>query len=349
MIMALLLALAVHAAEYHPPSSDDPEASGIIYAHVDLAGVAKRALPADAPVYLRMGEHPADVSARFCREWQVEHIRGCAENLIEDFLWERMRTRPDAALWEQAVPVPERHNSMHDRWMRNSLERLRRLGFVPSSILDVGAHHGSWTLSAKSVFLDAQFVMVEPVEYPEIVEYAKRTDGVELKHALVDSEERDVEWCEMGKTGDSIYRENSALYDACVPTMRRTTTLDALFSAAGDARGGFDLIKLDVQGAELPVLRGGGTVVAGAAVVVMEMPFVGQYNRDVASFAEHITYMDSLGFVPLDVSDVHYLSPSFETSGGGVANGAALVQIDIMFIRRGHPILDRIQSFIENI
>ena len=42
---------------------------------------------------------------------------------------------------------------------------LRRFGFAPKHILDVGANHGLWTREAMKFFPDAHYTLVEPQDY----------------------------------------------------------------------------------------------------------------------------------------------------------------------------------------
>jgi hypothetical protein len=94
-----------------------------------------------------------------------------------------------------------------------------------------------------------------------------------------------------------------------------TTTLDTLFPTQT-----FDFIKIDCQGAELEILKGGVSLVGRADVVLLECPFAGQYNEGCPSFCEYIQYMNSIGFVPFDISELHYIQNM-------------TFQIDIVFIR----------------
>src|ERR1035437_259515 len=69
-----------------------------------------------------------------------------------------------------------------------SLKKLRKLGFSPKFIVDVGAFVGEWTSLAKSVFPDAKILMIEPqkIRQPELLEVCKQFAGdVEFASVLV--------------------------------------------------------------------------------------------------------------------------------------------------------------------
>jgi hypothetical protein len=100
--------------------------------------------------------------------------------------------------------------------------------------------------------------------------------------------------------GNSYYRENSELSPAAdllyPESIRRTlsaVTLDSIVS-----RRGFpppDLIKIDVQGAELDVLRGATETLKSVNHVILELQVV-EYNKGAPLRDEVILYMHQLGF-----------------------------------------------------
>ena len=217
------------------------------------------------------------------------------------------------------------------------LKRMRSAGIVLRHVLDIGACHGTWTREARRVFPEATYDMIEPIEYTELAELARGEPKLRVHHCLLFSKAADVEWHERRNTGDSIFRERTAHYRDVRPATRRATTLGALFDDRVPPLGeGFDLIKLDVQGAEVEVMRGGEALMRAAQFVMLELPFAGQYNERAPSFLEVVTYMDSLGFVPYDLPEMH-------------REGGVLLQIDIMFAAKNHPLLRRCQATIDNL
>ena len=63
-----------------------------------------------------------------------------------------------------------------------------------------------------------------------------------------------------------MFKEKSGFFADVKPKVRRTQTLDGLLAEHNLSHGSFDLIKLDVQGAELGTLRGGLRALAGACL-----------------------------------------------------------------------------------
>ena len=137
---------------------------------------------------------------------------------------------------------------------RNALLRLKALGFAPATIYDIGAYRGGWTRLAAEVFPDAAFVLFEAN-----ADNAAHLAG--LRHFTVALSAADGEKPlflprEGDATGTSLYRENSAHYDPGNLVVRKVATarLDTLVAA--ERLPPADLIKIDVQGAELDVIAG---------------------------------------------------------------------------------------------
>jgi hypothetical protein len=57
--------------------------------------------------------------------------------------------------------------------------------------------------------------------------------------------------------------------------------------------------------------------------IILELPLFGQYNEGVPTFLEHISFMNSIGFIIYDIIDNHYI------------NGFNM-QIDVLFINKNN-------------
>lgn len=201
------------------------------------------------------------------------------------------------------------------------VDTLKTFGWSPKTVLDIGAFKGTWTRDMQYHFPMAAFTLIEPNPHPELLTVRGR-----VLSEVVSDTQATVPWYSNLSTGDSLYKEVTRHYAEVTPTLRTTTTLDALFPSET-----FDYIKLDCQGAELAILRGGARLLQGTEVLLLECPFAGQYNANAPTFAETIRDLDALGFSPLDIPELHR------------ANGV-LCQIDILFLRKTSPFWRSIQS-----
>ena len=101
---------------------------------------------------------------------------------------------------------------------------------------------------------------------------------------------------EKNNTGVSLYKEVLPGYQDPVCLELKTSTLDGL-------KRQFDLIKLDVQGAELDVLKGGYATLDTAKIVMIELSLC-RYNLNSPLAAEVIAYLHNRGFVFLAINEV---------------------------------------------
>jgi FkbM family methyltransferase len=202
------------------------------------------------------------------------------------------------------------------------LQNLRFQGYAPRTMLDVGAHIGTFTFGFLQVFPDCVPTMVEP--NPHCQDDLARLPFE--RHAVAASNEAGVaemfltkEWLQ--STGSSLYREDTAFFrdEVVIREEVPKVRLDDLFAGRR-----FDFVKIDTQGAELDVLEGGETVLRQADYILVEVSMV-EYNLGGAKAEAVFAKLAAMGFRCSEVTDFHRLS--------GVQEGN-LLQMDFLFERR---------------
>ena len=201
------------------------------------------------------------------------------------------------------------------------IQKLTAGGYHISTVYDIGANKGTWTTKYEAVIKTAQFLLFEANPRHN------RPTGLKTKHKWFNVVLSNPETSEvifnmsqnnLPGTGDSYYKEQTHVYDNCKTVTLKTTTLDEL---ASQQKLPFpQLIKLDTQGSELDILRGGSSIVANADIIVTEMPIL-PYNKGAPVFNDYINFFNGIGFVPVGVEGIIF------------ANNV-LAQIDIVFLRR---------------
>lgn len=239
-------------------------------------------------------------------------VRDAARRVLSPLLPEKWKRYIKAELFQ----VPE---------TENSLRRMKRLGFDPTVAIDVGAYVGEWTRSFKQIFPDSQVLMIEPQASKTAI-LAKVTaelSNVELRPALLGARvEANVGFRE-SETASSVLTE---LENRRPPTTYLTmTTLDAITEGSPFARPNF--IKLDVQGYEIEVLRGGMRTLESAEAVLMEVNLLG-LHEGVPLFHESAGYMGKHGFQVYDVCSL--IRRPYD---------GALWQADVIFLRNSSPLI----------
>ncbi len=203
--------------------------------------------------------------------------------------------------------------------MRITLRNLQRFGYQPELVIDVGAHSGSWTEMAMNVWPDCSYILIDPLDDKcSLLEQKFKQESVKVVNALLSHEEGvEVTFFVMG-TGSSIYQE---LRSAPQEVRRfRSRTLDGVMESL-EATGRSTLLKLDVQGAELDILRGAEETLALVDFLILETSCI-EMNEGAPEFAEVIGFCAERNFVLHDIMDLHR------------AEDARLNQVDLLFRRQ---------------
>jgi FkbM family methyltransferase len=204
---------------------------------------------------------------------------------------------------------------------RNALMRLKLLGFAPAVIYDIGAYRGGWTKVAAEVFPDARFALFEANgdHAPELAASRHRYFIAALGAA--DGAARPFHVPRAGDvTGASLYVENTSHYAPSNLQVREVATVRLDTLAAREKLPAPDLVKIDVQGAELEVLAGAAATLAGASALIVEVSLV-DYNRGAPLIADVIAALDRNGLRCVDVCEMHRTPANF------------VLQLDLLFAR----------------
>ena len=200
---------------------------------------------------------------------------------------------------------------------------LKKKGYYPDTILDIGAHHGNWTKTMKNIFNHSRYYLFEGIDYPELNQL-NNDNQVKIYNILLNDKKEEVNWYQMKNTGDSIFREKTKHFTDCEIIKRETIDLDTFILENDILQESKNIfMKIDCQGAEIPILKGASSILKKTDFIVLEIPLFGQYNEGVPNFLEHISFMDSIGFNTYDIIDSHYVN-DFN------------MQVDILFINKNH-------------
>jgi len=219
----------------------------------------------------------------------------------------------------------------------NYFLRLKNLGFEPDLVLDIGAFFGTWTLDCLKFYPTAKYLLFEPAHHP-FQQHLAGFSNVKINHTILNSEEKEVDWYgePNGGSGDSFFKERTKHFVNTAPIKKQTTTLENELKKENiTAKSVF--IKIDTQGSEIEILKGAGTILNNTDFIVLEMPLFGQYNEGCPSFKDYINSLDSFGFLPFEITDVHY-------SG----NLAFQIQIDLLFINKNNKLNRVVQETLMN-
>ena len=204
--------------------------------------------------------------------------------------------------------------------LKNALWHLQRNGFVPSLVVDVGANTGHWSQWTHSVFPLASFFLVDadPANAPSLHNVCNSLPQCKFSISLLGPESRQaVTFYQMG-SGSSVLPERTSNSRQVLELPM--STLDQVVTTNSP---GPILLKLDVQGFELEILRGANQLLAKTEVVIIECSLI-EYNTGAPLIADVLSFMRDRGFVFYDICGC---SRRFQDE--------VLFQIDAVFVREG--------------
>lgn len=212
----------------------------------------------------------------------------------------------------------------HKDSMFQSIRTMKHRGFSPKTIIDVGAYTGGWTSRVIKYYPEAKIIMCEAQpEKKTYLEKIKQTSPSQIEYhiGLLGSTEKESVPYYLMETGSSVFEENTE-YDR-EKVQLPMCTLDTLIDVNSLEKPFF--LKLDVQGYEIEVLKGGQTLLAEADIVLLEVSIL-EYNKGAPLMAEVLYFMNEHGFSMFDMTELK------RTSGNH-----ALFQADAFFCKHDHP------------
>jgi FkbM family methyltransferase len=231
--------------------------------------------------------------------------------------------RSDEALARYRAAVEGLHGHLALTQLGFGLHTLQVLGFRPKGILDIGAFEGNFARLARQAFAQAPILMLEaqPGKEPHLQAAAAGLPDTEYRIVLLGAENR--EKVAFHQVNEAVNSSGSSLYDEQTRFPRSVVFLPmrTLDDVTAEIPGrDFDMLKIDVQGAEIDVLRGAARTLAGIEVLVIELSLL-EYNKGAPLIGEVMAWLEARGFALFDMFAVS------RTHAG------ALLQVDGIFLR----------------
>lgn len=217
--------------------------------------------------------------------------------------------------------------------MDGLLENARRNGFAPRTIIDIGAYIGEWSGMAGAIFPDARIFMFDgnPANQAALEATTRALGGrARMAIQLLGSDVRDdVKFYQMG-TGSSVLEELTEFRRNELSLSMRP--LDDVLRP--DGVSGPALLKVDVQGFELDVLRGAEETLAKVEFVILETSLL-EFNKGAPLMSEVVAFMKARDFVSYDFCGQARRQTDH-----------ALHQTDIAFVRADSALRSRKKFFL---
>ena len=209
------------------------------------------------------------------------------------------------------------------RGFSTALLRLKQRGFRPGTIVDIGASNGTWSRECLEIFPDARYALFD----------ALRENAAALNEFAA-AHKNAAYWIGTlgSRAAQSILRvhgDQSSIYSSSsFPGRPRPVEMRPLdsFIREMDFRSPL-LIKADVQGYEIEIIRGASDCLAMTEVLLLEVSFIRVYE-DCPLAHEVVAEIGKAGFRLHDICS--YVQ---RPADGVLAHG------DLMFIREGSSLI----------
>lgn len=175
---------------------------------------------------------------------------------------------------------------------------LKQEGVRPQVVYDIGACVLHWTREAINVWPNAHYYAFEAMS-----EVAPLYEHFGISHnlgVLSDQDDKPVKFYQnlSSPFGNSYYKENEeesvpGIYDESHAQVKVAMTVDTIVKQAGWPIP--DMVKIDVQGAEIDILRGATETLKMCRDLIIEVQHR-EYNLGAPQKDEVFAFLESLGF-----------------------------------------------------
>lgn len=191
--------------------------------------------------------------------------------------------------------------------LAGALNHLRKQGWYPKTVIDVGAAFGDWSREASQIFSKAHYLLIDPLkEYgPALKKVLQNLDSADyIPVALIEGEEKKARInVHKDLVGSSLLKETEGAHvdgsERQVPAQK----LDSIVNQS-ELQKPF-LLKIDVQGAELKVLAGAEETINNTDVIILELSLF-QSMKEGPQFYEVVAFLKKKGFVVYDIVGLSY-------------------------------------------
>jgi FkbM family methyltransferase len=163
-------------------------------------------------------------------------------------------------------------------------------------------------------------------ENKDLLKKLSKKYNINYKICLISNKIKKIKFYRMGY-GSSIYNELSK-FERKIDILRSTTLKLILSKKKISSKN--NLLKLDVQGSELDILKGLGNKIDTFEAIILETS-VRRYNQSSPLFIKIINFMYKKNFIFYDLCDLKRLDGTNST----------LIQFDALFINKNSKLINK--------
>jgi FkbM family methyltransferase len=205
-------------------------------------------------------------------------------------------------------------------------QRAKAKGFSPATIIDIGASTGCWTLECQSVFPNADYFLVDPLPENEsaLQNLAQNNRNIRYWLGALGATSGQLELNHHGDQSSFLPSDDFK----GKPLSVEMRTLDTLLE--DHKLQAPLLIKADVQGFELEVLKGATKALEQCEMLLLELFIQRTYEGSILAH-DAISYLGERGFCIYDIAS--YVERPRDR---------ALAYVDIVFVRQDSQLMSDI-------
>ncbi len=186
-------------------------------------------------------------------------------------------------------------------------QNVRRRGFMPHSVIDVGANCGKWSRKALRVFPEAEFLLVEPqIEMESHLEkLCRRYPQAQWINAGVGDSQGVLNLTVIPDTVSSSFALSTAEATSQGYEQRPVPVL-TLNQLATERMGMIpDMVKIDAEGFEARIMKGAEKLLGKTELFLLEAPLIDPPNHEWHSFLQLVSMMADFGYDVYDFTSFH--------------------------------------------
>ena len=199
-----------------------------------------------------------------------------------------------------------------------SLLNLKKSNYLPKIVYDIGAYHGNWAKDFMEVFPDVTMFMFEAQQSKEQIlkSFSESNSNIHFCIALLSSNDGNSVIFNENETASSVILKPPFTW----ADKKITISLDSIIKQNNYPLP--DFLKLDVQGHELEVLKGGSIALNNAELCLLEVSLldIGEGNP---LLSDIVKFMNEQNFQSYDICQ--FMRRPFDK---------ALYQIDMLFVKK---------------
>lgn len=198
--------------------------------------------------------------------------------------------------------IPTIFNKVNRGFCKDLLFVKKELGFNFNTIVDVGAAVGEYSKAAHFIFPNAKIYAFEsiPDSFEKLESVASEVKNMQCFNLALSDEEGEAEFHLNEFSFSSSLFKMTDIHKEMFPFTKNETTIKVKTSKIGNVLKkvgleGVALLKMDVQGAELTVLKGATNLLKEIDVIQLEVSSMNFYEGQ-PSVKDLITFLRSFGF-----------------------------------------------------